>query len=500
MRFWDENRCVTRASEERFIVLVNTNRYIWIFGLLGTSMIIVAAILLVTPPDTAARDDPWTHVPIRVEGTDHTDLMPGPYESGPEVTQACLACHEDAAHEVGQTVHWTWQSEPVEVDWRDEPVSVGKANTINNFCIGIQSNEPHCTRCHAGYGWTDDTFDFEDVSNVDCLVCHDQSGTYVKDVGGYVAEGVDLTAVAQSVGTPSRENCGSCHFNGGGGNGVKHGDLDSSLYFPTENVDVHMGRHSFLCVDCHQAEDHDMAGRSISVSVDNENQVACTDCHSQTLHDDERINAHTDTVACQTCHVPEGAVREPTKVEWDWSTAGDLTREDDPHVYLQIKGSFVYETNIMPSYAWYNGTAERYLLGDEIDPSQPTMINQPLGSMDDPLAMIWPFKIHVARQPYDTVYNHLLQPNTVGEEGYWTLFDWDLAFRNGSEAAGIEYSGSYGFTETWMYWPLTHMVQPSEQALQCTDCHSENGRMDWEALGYNGDPMTWGGRTASANP
>ncbi len=38
---------------------------------------------------------------------------------------------------------------------------------------------------------------------------------------------------------PDRTNCGSCHFNGGGGNNVKHGDLDESLYNPTETTDVH---------------------------------------------------------------------------------------------------------------------------------------------------------------------------------------------------------------------------------------------------------------------
>ena len=45
-----------------------------------------------------------------------------------------------------------------------------------------------------------------------------------------------------------------------------------------------------------------------------------------------------------------------------------------------------------------------------------------------------------------------------------------------------------------MYWPITHLVTPAEHALQCVDCHSPNGRMDWEALGYYGDPMRWGGR------
>ena len=45
----------------------------------------------------------------------------------------------------------------------------------------------------------------------------------------------------KSVGLPTRDNCGKCHFDGGGGNNVKHGDLDESLYFPQKDLDVHMG-------------------------------------------------------------------------------------------------------------------------------------------------------------------------------------------------------------------------------------------------------------------
>jgi len=98
----------------------------------------------------------------------------------------------------------------------------------------------------------------------------------------------------------------------------------------------------------------------------------------------------------------------------------------------------------------------------------------------------------LAKQPYDTKLNHLLQPKTVGKDGYWTDFEWDKALRLGAEYAGIEYSGEYGFAETSMHWPLTHMVAPKTDALQCKDCHSPNGRMDWEALGYPGDPVKWG--------
>lgn len=475
---------------------MHRQRFVWIFGLLGTSFIVLGTVILLVIPNVQATDDPWEHVPVRAEHTDHSHLMTEPFETGEEVTQACLACHEDSAHQVMDTTHWTWQAPPVEVAWSDEPVSVGKANTLNNFCIGIQSNETGCTRCHAGYGWSDDDF-FETATeeNVDCLVCHDNSGGYVKGASGIPVEGVDLLAVAQSVSFPTRENCGGCHFNGGGGNGVKHGDLDESLYFPTENVDVHMGRYDFVCIDCHRTEDHEIGGRSISVSVDDANQIACSDCHQpELIHEDERITNHLDSVACQTCHIPEGALRDPTKMDWDWSTAGDPMVEEDAHEYLMIKGSFVYENDFQPEYFWYNGTAERYLLGDEIDPDGVTEINLPLGDIADTTALIFPFKVHTARQPYDTVFNILLQPNTVGEEGYWTTFDWDSALAIGAEASDLPYSGEYDFADTTMFWPTTHMVQPVENSLQCTDCHSDNGRMDWEALGYYGDPITWGGR------
>ena len=84
---------------------------------------------------------------------------------------------------------------------------------------------------------------------------------------------------------------------------------------------------------------------------------------------------------------------------------------------------------------------------------------------------IWPVKVHRGKQIYDPVNMTLIQPKLwdkeAGNGAYWTDFDWDQAARLGSEAAGIPYSGEYGFAPTEMYWTLTHMVQPKEQALQC---------------------------------
>ncbi len=103
----------------------------------------------------------------------HKDLIKGPFKSGPDVTKKCLQCHEQAAHDVMKTTHWTWSSRQ-EVPGRGV-IDRGKKNTINNFCISVSSNWPRCTSCHTGYGWKDAGFDFTDRTRVDCLVCHIKS-------------------------------------------------------------------------------------------------------------------------------------------------------------------------------------------------------------------------------------------------------------------------------------------------------------------------------------
>jgi octaheme c-type cytochrome (tetrathionate reductase family) len=469
----------------------------WIVGAIATLVIILAPVIYFLPKGDKRSDDPWQNLPLHPVHTAHAAILEdrGPFETGQDVTKACLECHENSASEMMATAHWTWESEPYDIEGHDEPVTIGKKNQINNFCIGVQGNWSSCTSCHAGYGWDSADFDFDNEENVDCLVCHDTTGTYVKSTAGNPAEGVDLMDVAKNVGIPGRENCGGCHFKGGGGNAVKHGDLDETLYFPPDRVDVHMGEHDFLCTDCHRTEAHLVSGRSISVSLDSKNQIACTDCHTEELHEDERINVHLASVACQTCHIPSAATRDATKMYWDWSTAGNDDIEESTHEYLKIKGSFVYEDDFVPEYRWYNGTADRYILGDVMNPEEVTSINLPLGDINDETAKIFPFKGHRGKQPYDTVYNYFLQPKTVGEGGFWTEFDWDLALRLGSEITGMEYSGEYGFANTEMFWPTTHMVTSADQALTCGYCHGEDeSRMDWEALGYYGDPIDWGGR------
>ena len=425
---------------------------------------------------------------------DHSPYFTAQFKSPQDVTRACLKCHPQAAADVMKTVHWQWLGEEVAVPGHPRPVRIGKKNLLNNFCISTTGNNVSCMKCHAGYGWSDDSFDFSKAENVDCLVCHERTGTYVKGDFGIPTLGSDLAAAARSVGYPRRENCGVCHNYGGGGQAVKHGDLDSRLENPSREDDVHMGQYGFLCIDCHRTEKHRIAGRAFSVSVEGAHGVACTDCHRKPPHRDPRLNAHLASVACQTCHISTYARKVPTKLFWDWSKAGDPNRHEDPHHYLRIKGEFIYGQDLVPEYAWFNRTVDRYLLGDRIDSTRVTDINHPRGDLRDATARIWPFKVHRGLLPYDRQHATLLPPITAGAGGFWHDFDWDQAIRLGARASGLDYSGQYGWTKTAMYWPLSHMVAPRNRALQCDDCHGERSRMDWTALGYEGDPIQRGGR------
>lgn len=409
-------------------------------------------LLLYSDMQLAAKSvDPWTQVTKKPSPTPHSRLFKAPvFTDGSAVTRACLECHPDSAMEVMKTSHWTWLGAEVVVPGHDKPMRIGKKNLINNFCISVEGNWPKCTICHAGFGWKDDSFDFTKQELVDCLVCHDQSGGYTKANSGLPAEGVDLLAAAKSVGRPTRDNCGWCHFNGGGGDAVKHGDLDGSLAKPVERIDVHMGRNNFQCIDCHRTRQHNIAGGMISVNVRDTIGVQCMDCHSPAPHFSDRLNAHYRSVACQTCHIPAVATKEATKIAWDWSTAGKDIKADDPHKYLKIKGSFLYARNLIPKYYWFNGNSARYIKGDKIKPQQVTHINYPLGSIKDPSAKIWPFKVHRAKQPYDIKHRYLLIPKTVGKGGYWSEFDWRKAVELGSQYSGLKFSGKLGFAETDM--------------------------------------------------
>ncbi|PLX36541.1 MAG: cytochrome C [Hyphomicrobiales bacterium] len=446
---------------------------------------------------------------------DHTkfEILQKPFASGPEVTQACLSCHTEAAKQVHKSIHWTWDYTHPKTGQK-----LGKKNVINAFCGNIASNEPRCTSCHVGYGWKDNSFDFTSEQNVDCLACHDTTGDYVKwptNAGHPLYEPLtkngktfmppDLTKIAQKVGMPGRANCGACHFNGGGGDAVKHGDLDSSLTHPTKALDVHMAEDgpNFACSACHVSDQHIWPGsRYDTLAKDTggtgkpgqrRDVASCESCHSDQPHkgvnlEAIKLNGHTDKVACQTCHIPafaRGGVA--TKTYWDWSTAGKLKdgkpyseeNEKGLHTYMSIKGTFEWEENVTPYYAWFDGQVQYTTADETIDPENVVEINKIAGNATDGKSRIWPFKKMRGRQAYDAGTNHLVYNHVFGKDdtALWTNLDWEKAIAAGQKAVGREFSGKYGFVDTAMYWPITHMVAPKEDALKCGECHAKDGRL-----------------------
>lgn len=438
------------------------------------------------------------------------------FKTGPEVTEACLVCHNEAAKQVQHTKHWTWESVDPKTGQKR-----GKKNIINNYCTNPTSNEKDCMACHAGYGWKDASFDFTVEKNVDCLVCHDSTGTYRKLPGyaghpvyertefppnsGKIVEAVDLKKVAQSIGKPSRTNCGSCHFFGGGANGAKHGDLSSSLQHPAKHLDVHMDEKglNFSCSTCHSTSSHQISGSRYNTAAavkgpafvrgkqDTTNPAACQSCHGDKPHPAkmDRLNDHTAKIACQTCHIPEFARDDiGTERSWDWSTATTMGPDGKPVVrkdsagrraFDSKKGTWVWESYVIPEYRWFNGQSKFQVIGDKIDPSKVVQINEVGGGPNDPESRIWPTNVHRGKQPYDKVNLTLTLQHTGGEDdtALWHNYDWQKAITAGMKAGGLPYSGQFGFVDTEQTWPITHMVAPKTGALTCEQCHSQNGRL-----------------------
>ncbi len=465
-----------------------------------------------------------------------TALLPGPVRaqvdpalvhaqaiSGYTNATSCTVCHSRVAAEVMATTHWTWEhTDPVNGD------KLGKNRVINNYCIAMPSNEPRCTSCHVGLGYADKTFDFSDASKVDCLVCHDTTGTYRKfpTGAGHPVYGTepkefpagsgtlwyppDLVKVAQQVGRSSRATCGACHFFGGGGDAVKHGDLDSTLTNPSRELDVHMGVDgaNMTCADCHvePGEDgrghHEFLGSHYTEAAEKK-PLGCTSCHGERPHPlVPLLDNHTDSLACQACHIPAFARGgKATKMTWDWSTAGQKTPDGKAFIakdaqgnpiYDTQKGTFTWAAEVVPEYVWFNGQVDYLTIDETVDPSGMVRLTAPGGSIEDPSARIYPVKHFTARQPYDAgnrtlVAPHLFPRNASDTNAYWKSYRWDWAVQAGMDYVGKPYSGELGFVDTEMFWIQNHMVAPKEQALWCTACHVPRGRMNFAALGYPAD-------------
>ncbi len=294
-------------------------------------------------------------------------------------------------------------------------------------------------------------------------------------------------------GGPARTNCGICHFSAGGGDNVKMGDLGSALKAPTKDIDVHMGSLATLgqnktCADCHTrvkwptGAGHDLAGAGLTIPIDQEGRLACTDCHPVTATTPHitatTYNGHAAWIGCQTCHIPTFSRTQYTKVNWDWQTAGnkqscqgvtgcvgfgsltypagnaqtgtiagvggeapsaaytpgagdpDYASTDLKRGYDWKKGVSTYARNVTPTYRWFDQTGW-HAATDNSDftaagtPEDPVVLSGPNGfdSITGKAlvaAKIYPFKKMRGSSPALQNKSAMVAPHVFGDDGFWT--------------------------------------------------------------------------------
>ncbi|MES9833648.1 MAG: hypothetical protein ABW139_15535 [Candidatus Thiodiazotropha sp. DIVDIV] len=356
----------------------------------------------------------------------------------------CISCHEDEATAMHGSVHYQQSGDAINLINDVTPFSsnglprAGErgdgAIGINTYC-GSHENSPRftCAGCHVGNGRFPNSelplAEAErkaELSNIDCLMCHQDSykrfptgefepleivsvgadgkpdpnldpivrtgaqGIPVVDqntldflfepadanstlVGlGGVPMMQDRVSAAQSVHATTRKACLNCHAKAGGGDGTKRGDISSALIDPDPQIDIHMsaGGENLTCSDCHDAGGHRVQGRGLDLRPnDVADHFTCESCHDQP-HGDYSNRAggsrdkHASRVACQTCHIPTYAKGMPTETNRDW---------EDPHysdAACNGRGGWLPRedkaSNLTPTYQWFDGTSQVYVLGENL--------------------------------------------------------------------------------------------------------------------------------------
>lgn len=398
-------------------------------------------------------------------------------EKGYQGPSTCEECHPGTAKAFLATVHWKHASKVTNVDNLDPRQEYGMKNRIYTFCNGndivndlkeIPQNEfgktklTGCNSCHPGNHLSDvGSTGPEAEAAIDCLVCHSSKYDYskrkpFKTADGKVAIGQDRSKeAALAVGKPTVKACMTCHETAGGGQLIKRG-----FAFDAEH-DVHAAK-GMTCADCHKAKDH-----KIPTGFDPNNwandgvRIGCADCHGAKPHKDADYDAHTAKLACQTCHIPTsgGAV------------AKDFTRwaKDESTGFYEPSTIRRDPAGTKPVYAWFNGNVR----------NEPHLIG-PKGSRSDPKSKIFPFKIYEGRAYYDRRTGELLsmdfaQPTSTGD----TL----AGVASAAKTLGLKKVDPVPGWQT-IYFSNSHLVTKTK-ALSCDRCHTANGQLDFEALGYS---------------
>ena len=112
-------------------------KWLWcpVSGILAITMVIGSPPLMAATQEDLAPGRKMaqqaTQSKKRWITTDHAkhEILKQEFTSGPEVTQACLSCHTEAAIQFHKTIHWTWM-DPATTGGK----KLGKGGlSVNNF-------------------------------------------------------------------------------------------------------------------------------------------------------------------------------------------------------------------------------------------------------------------------------------------------------------------------------------------------------------------------------
>ncbi|MEA1906976.1 MAG: hypothetical protein U9N12_08515, partial [Euryarchaeota archaeon] len=381
----------------------------------------------------------------------------------------CLACHQEEGEDFATSVHNTWMGEGTHIVGK-EGEATGKLVGVNEFCVGTESNDALCGKCHAGYGLFENDFS---VEKIDCLICH--APNYKKTSTG-PDPSIDATAAARGVGLPTREMCLRCHATAGGGDNNKRGDIELAMGATevSRDLDVHMSA-GMTCQDCHTFEDHHVSGRGMDLRIDDtDTPTTCDDarCHGEEPHyEGSMYNQHTDRIYCTACHVTAYGKVQTVEMSRDWE---NRSPNDNNALHVtKYPPHIVRESNPAPIHVWWNRWSE---ILDIADPAVPdndgfVMMAKPVGGIDNPASKIYAARLHLGRQPWDGTYLLPFQTMTV------------LMSDNMTQALFVSTGKIYDpirYVNAKRYMGLFHGVPPKDEALTCKDCH-EDHVIDFEA-------------------
>lgn len=438
---------------------------------------------------------------------------------GPET---CIGCHETQALEVHGSVHYQQTGMTPNVTNIDG--NAGKSEeAFNTYCGSIRTSPIFtCAGCHVGNGLapTQEATQ-EQLNNIDCLMCHQNDYARIgappyEDVVVVGPDGkpttisipveetfrfmpdeskmnISILEAARTVHPTTRKTCLRCHAGASGSDGGKRGDISSVTVDPPKSSDIHMSSHGedLRCADCHDADNHRVFGRGLDLRPnDHPKMLTCARCHSEQPHSEGRrrvstLDTHANRVACQTCHIPKFAKDISTELVRDWT---------HPHFSSTAcggRGGWVPDevraSNVIPSYKWFDGSSEVYILGQipKENSDGEKAFGIPNGDVNSDMAKIYPMKEHRSLSAQHDATGVMIPHSTYT---FFTTSSFDAAVRVGMEEEGLE--GSYTLVNVHTYQTINHGVEDDDNALSCGECHSSYNsrgtpRMDLaNELGY----------------